>query len=78
MTTVTLRLPDNILHKIDANANNLHLSRSEYIKKAVLAMNKEVQEKTRMQRLIAASQMVRQESMIINAEFEAIENDPKD
>lgn len=78
MTTVTLRMPDNIVHSMDAHAKQLHLSRSEYIKRAILNMNKILLEETRAQRLIAASRKVRQESMIVNAEFEAIEHDPKD
>lgn len=38
-------------------------------------MNQEVEERECKQRLMKASQLVRQESMKINAEFEAIEND---
>ncbi len=78
MTTVTLRMPDNMLHIIDVNAYNLHLSRSEYIKKAVLELNLELERAARKDRLMAASQKVRQESMLVNAEFESIEYDPKD
>jgi metal-responsive CopG/Arc/MetJ family transcriptional regulator len=77
MSTVTLRLPDNIVNKIDINAHTLHMSRSEYIKKAILAMNFEIQERTRVEKLMAASKRVRQESMKINAEFATIEHDPK-
>jgi len=77
MTTVTLRLPDNMVHKIDANANLLHMSRSAYIKKAILEMNYDIQDHERKQRLKAASQRVRQQSIKINAEFAAIENDPE-
>jgi metal-responsive CopG/Arc/MetJ family transcriptional regulator len=77
MTTVTIRLPDNVLHKIDSNARRLSLSRSEYIKQAVLYLNKTVQEKTQKERLINASLIVRQESMTVNHEFESIENDPQ-
>jgi len=77
MATVTLRLTDNALRKIDTNAHLLHISRSEYIKKAILEMNQDIQERERRKRLMAASQLVRKESMKINAEFAAIENDPK-
>lgn len=77
MATVTVRLPDNVLHKIDSNARRLSLSRSEYIKQAVLYLNKTVQEKTQKERLINASLIVRQESMSVNHEFESIENDPQ-
>ncbi|MBA3812948.1 MAG: CopG family transcriptional regulator [Alphaproteobacteria bacterium] len=77
MTTISLRLPDNIVHRIDVNAHLLHVTRSEYIKKAIIEMNADVQEQTRKQRLMAASQLVRKESMKINAEFAAIEDDPE-
>lgn len=77
MTTVTLRLSENIVHKIDINAHTLHMNRSEYIKKAILEMNQEVEARERKQKLMAASQLVRQESMKVNTEFEAIENDPE-
>ena len=77
MTTVTLRLPEKIVHKIDTNAQALDMSRSEYIKKAILEMNKEIRDYKRRQKLMSASKRVRQESMDINAEFSAIENDPE-
>lgn len=46
-------------------------------KKVILEMSQEVESRERKQRLMAASQLVRQESMKVNAEFEAIENDPE-
>ncbi len=78
MTTVTIRIPDDIVHNIDTCANHLNLTRSEYIKRAILAMNKTLKDDARAQRLRNASQRVRQESMVVNAEFSAIEHDPKD
>jgi Arc/MetJ-type ribon-helix-helix transcriptional regulator len=77
MATITLRLPDNIVHNIDINAHVLHISRSEYIRKAILSMNFDMQKHERSQRLKAASQLVRKESLKINAEFAAIDHDPK-
>ncbi|MBS0272695.1 MAG: CopG family transcriptional regulator [Proteobacteria bacterium] len=77
MASVTVRLPENIVHKIDINAHTLHMTRSEYIKKAILDMNHEIQERERKRKLVKASQRVREESMRINAEFAPIENDPK-
>jgi hypothetical protein len=41
-------------------------------------MNKMLADESRAQKLKSASQKVRQESMIINAEFSAVEYDPKD
>ncbi len=77
MTTISLRLPEDIVHRIDVNAHLLHVTRSEYIKKAIIEMNTDVQEQARKERLMAASQLVRKESMKINAEFAAIEDDPE-
>lgn len=77
MGIITLRLPDNIVQKLDTNAHILHMSRSEYIKKAISTLNHNIQEHERKRRLQAASKLVRQESMEINAEFAAIEHDPE-
>lgn len=77
MASVTLRLPDTIVHTVDLNARGLHISRSEYIKKAILEMNHDVEKDHLKERLAKASHRVREESMKINAEFEAIESDPK-
>ena len=77
MTTITLRLPDNVIQKIDFNAHLLHMSRSAYLKRAILEMNHDVQAEERKKKLRAASFLVRGESMKINAEFAAIENDPE-
>ena len=77
MSVITLRLPDNIVQRLDTNAHILHMSRNEYIKKAISAMNHDIQEHERKRRLQAASKLVRQESMRINAEFAAIEHAPE-
>jgi predicted transcriptional regulator len=77
MTIITLRLSDEIVNTVDINAQALHISRSEYIKKAIQEMNKEIQEFNRQHRLMTASLRVREESMRVNEEFSAIENDPK-
>lgn len=77
MSNITLRLPDNILQKVDLNANLLHISRSEYIKNAIIDLNNELEANFRNQKLKAASLRVREESMKVNAEFSEIENDPE-
>lgn len=78
MKTVTIRIPDDLACSIDSCANHLHLTRSEYIKRAILAMNKILADETRAQKLRNASQKVRQESMVINAEFSPGESNPQD
>ena len=47
------------------------------LQKLILEMNQAVEIRERKQRLMAASQLVRQESMKVNAEFAAIEDDPE-
>lgn len=75
MATVSVRLPDAILKATENGAKVLHVPRSEYIRLAIEAMNKSMQDQERRQRLISASQRVRDESMLVNAEFGAIEQD---
>ncbi len=76
MTTLSLRLPDDLLHDVDASADLLHLPRAAYVRKALERMNGEVAAQTRRQRLMAASLKVRGESMRVNAEFDVIEDAP--
>ncbi|AIL13829.1 hypothetical protein IM40_10665 (plasmid) [Candidatus Paracaedimonas acanthamoebae] len=75
MSTVTLRLPDKLLEEANMRAQILHLTRNEYIKKALEHMNDKIRNLEKRKRLMDASKRVRQESMKINAEFEKIEND---
>lgn len=76
MTTITVRLPDDMLHEIDERANHLRLPRAAYVRKALERMNREVVAQQRRDRLMEVSLRVRQESMRINAEFSEIEHDP--
>jgi len=41
MTTVSLRLPDELLKEAEHRAKILHLPRAEYIRRAIAAMNEE-------------------------------------
>ena len=52
-------------------AADLKMNRAEYIRHAVAAMNRAVEEKKRNARLRSASLKVRGESMKVNAEFAA-------
>lgn len=78
IATVAIRMPDDVVHNIDAYASDLHLTRSEYIKRAILSMNNMLANEALAQKLRKASQKVRQESMVINAEFSAAEEELKD
>ena len=76
MTTVTVRLPDELLQALDKRAKKLKISRSIYIRQALERMNEEVAAQYRRERLKEVSLRVREESMKINAEFSRIEHDP--
>jgi len=73
MTTVSLRLPDDLLKEAENRAKVLHIPRAEYIRRAIAAMNNEVLAQKRRERLIKVSRRIGSESMKVNAEFDAIE-----
>ncbi|MBI5816476.1 MAG: ribbon-helix-helix protein, CopG family [Nitrospinae bacterium] len=75
MSTLSVRLPDDLLKQADARARELRLSRAEYIRKAVENLNKEIAARKRKDRLTRASHKVRGESMAVNAEFAGFEDD---
>ena len=77
MTTISIRLPDEILHEVDKIAKDLKVSRTEYLRRAILEMNRKVHEDSRRNRIMTLSNRVRKESMRINAEFSEVEHDPK-
>ncbi|MBK5276760.1 MAG: hypothetical protein JJE30_17160 [Desulfuromonadales bacterium] len=76
MTTLSLRIPDDLLHEVDTSAEQLHLPRAAYVRKALEQMNAAVAAQHRRMRLMEASLKVRGESMRVNAEFDAIEDVP--
>lgn len=76
MTTISIRLPDDILSEVDKIARELKVPRTEYLRRAILAMNRKVYEDKRRTRIMKASNRVRKESMRVNAEFSEVEHDP--
>ncbi len=76
MTTLSLRLPDDLLHDVDMFARQMHIPRAEYVRKALEQMNMAIAAQRRRMRLTETSLKVRAESMKINAEFSAIEETP--
>ena len=76
MTTLSLRLPDDLLHDVDVSAEQLHIPRAAYVRKALEQMNAAVATQRRRSRLMEVSLKVRTESMLVNAEFDAIEDAP--
>ncbi len=76
MGAVSLKLPDELLEASGRCAEALQIPRAEYIRRALERMNRETQQRLRAKRLAEASRKVREESMNVNAEFAAIEQDP--
>ncbi len=76
MNTVSMRLPPHLLQEADRSAAELKMNRAEYIRHAVVAMNRAVEEQKRKTRLRSASLKVRSESMKVNAQFAAVEHVP--
>lgn len=76
MGAISLKLPEEILEASRRCADTLHLSRAAYIRRAIERMNRHTQAMLREKRLADASKKVRKESMRVNREFAAIEQDP--
>ena len=72
---ISLKLPDELLEASDRCAKTLHLTRAEYIRRAIDRANRDTQRVLRAKRLVEVSNRVRKESMRVNAEFAAIERD---
>ncbi|MDP2812004.1 MAG: ribbon-helix-helix protein, CopG family [Rhodocyclaceae bacterium] len=73
MTAFSLRLPENLMKEVEAKAKALHVPRSEYVRLAISRMNRDVAVEERRKRLQSVSERVREESMRICAEFDAVE-----
>jgi predicted transcriptional regulator len=76
MTTISIRLPENVLNEVDKIAKDLKVPRTAYLRQAILSMNSKVKEDRRKARIMKLSRRVRKESMRINAEFSEVEHDP--
>lgn len=74
---VSVRIDDHLLKSMRAHAHQLHLSQTEYIRKAIQLLNQEIEKQARQERLKQASLKVRKQSMQVNAEFDEIEHDPE-
>ena len=75
MTTISIRLPENILNEVDRIAKDLNVPRTEYLRRAILSMNRKVMEDRRRARIMILSRRVRKESLRVNAEFSEVEHD---
>ena len=76
MTSLSLRLPDELLHDVDDFARQMHIPRAEYVRKALEQMNMAVAAQQRKTRLMETSLKVRKESMNVNTEYSAFEDVP--
>lgn len=76
MGAISLKLPEDVLETSRRCAETLHLSRAAYIRRAIERMNRQTLALLRAKRLADASKKVRKESMRVNREFSAIEQDP--
>jgi predicted transcriptional regulator len=76
VATVSLRLPDELLKATEHYAETLHLPRAEYIRRAIVAMNKNLLKQNRREQLIQVSKRVASASMQVNAELDVIEDAP--
>jgi metal-responsive CopG/Arc/MetJ family transcriptional regulator len=74
MAAISIRLPDNLLKDADKHAAEMHIPRSEYIRRAIESLNAEANA-SRRHRIMAVSRRMREDSMRVNAEFDAIEID---
>lgn len=77
MSVITIRLSDTLVRELDAIVHAEHVSRTEYIRRAIESMNEKILSQKRDKRLKALSLRVRKESMQVNAEFDEIEHDPE-
>jgi predicted transcriptional regulator len=77
MSLISVRLADNLLNEVKIRAQALHMSKTEYIRKAIEHMNEEVLKQERKEKLMHASLKVRKESLLVNAQFSRIEYDPE-
>ena len=75
MPILTIRLPDKTLYEVEINSKSLHVSKNAYIQEAINNLNEKIMSNLKREKLIKASQKVRNNSMEVNSEFSIIEND---
>jgi metal-responsive CopG/Arc/MetJ family transcriptional regulator len=75
MAAISLKLSEELLEESGRYADELQLTRAEYIRRALERMNRETRARLRARRLRDASHKVRGESMRVNADFAAVERD---
>jgi predicted DNA-binding protein len=73
MPAISLNLPPELLSASDQNAESLGVSRAAYIRRAIEQLNAATHAELRDRRMAEASKRVRDESMRVNAEFDALD-----
>lgn len=76
MGTISMRIDEELLSEMDRQAKALHLTKSEYLRRAINEMREKVARDLGRQRLQEASRKVRRENMRINREFAEFEDAP--
>ena len=76
MNVLSIRLPEDILEEADRHARKLQIPRAEYIRQAIERHNRHAQAEERRRRMARASERVRDESMRVLADFEALDDVP--
>ena len=77
MATLSLRLSDELLSEVDLLADSMGIGRAEYVRRALVRMKVDTEATRLRRRLQDASLKVRSESMAVNAEFSAVETEPR-
>jgi predicted DNA binding CopG/RHH family protein len=72
MTVITIRISEDIMATVKIMSDNLGVSNGEYIRRAIVRMNKTLEDEAKKEQLIRASYLVRENSMEVNAEFDGI------
>ena len=78
MSTVSIRLSDDLLKEADNRARKMNIPRAEYVRRVIEEMNRKALFSERRNSLFAASRRIGQNNMAVHAEFDAIERDVED
>jgi hypothetical protein len=70
MKSILLKIEDELYSGLEATAKELKISKTGFIKKSIIAYKKAINDKIISNQLAKESFLVREESMIINSEFE--------
>lgn len=73
---LSVRLSDELFQAMRSNAQDLHLSQTDYVRQAIEKMNEEINQLNLERKLKQVSLRVRHQSQQVNTEFSRIEHDP--